>query len=122
VFTVRYVLHSTSCPHSVFMYFVRISERIAIISLYTIDWLALVMAKRCVLCEGELETFTLCTDAQTQTLSSLLILLHISVPHPSQSLSTLYNHQSAHLPLSLLFLPDRCPAHSLRRCLHSHRT
>jgi len=39
VFTARYVLHSTFCPHSVFMCFVWISEQIAIISLYNINWL-----------------------------------------------------------------------------------
>jgi hypothetical protein len=39
VFTARYVLHSTFCPHSVFMCFVWIWEQTAIISLYSIDWL-----------------------------------------------------------------------------------
>ena len=38
----------------------------------------------------------------------LLILLHISLAHPWQSQSTLYNHQSAHLPLPLMFLPFSC--------------
>ena len=33
------VLHSTFCPHSVFMCFVWIWEQTAIISLYNIDWL-----------------------------------------------------------------------------------
>jgi len=31
--------------------------------------------------------------------------LYISIPHPSQSQSTLDNHQSTHLPLPLLFVP-----------------
>lgn len=35
----------------------------------------------------------------------LLILLYVSIPHPPQSQSTLYNHRSTHLPVSLLFLP-----------------
>jgi hypothetical protein len=35
----------------------------------------------------------------------LLIFHYISVPHPSQSRSTLCNHQSTHLPLLLFFLP-----------------
>jgi hypothetical protein len=39
VFTARYVLHSTFCPHSVFMCFVWIWEQTAIISLYSINWL-----------------------------------------------------------------------------------
>jgi len=78
------------------------------------------MVKHCILCEGESETFALCTDAQNQTLSSLLILLHMSIPHPSQSYSTLYNHLSAQLPLPILLLPDACPAHAFRRCLRSH--
>ena len=39
MFTARYVLHSTFCPHSVFMRFVWIWEQTAIISLYSINWL-----------------------------------------------------------------------------------
>ena len=39
MFTARYVLHSTFCPHSAFMCFVWISEQTAIISLYSINWL-----------------------------------------------------------------------------------
>jgi hypothetical protein len=34
-----------------------------------------------------------------------LISLYISVPHPSQSQATLYNHQSTHLHFPLLPLP-----------------
>jgi hypothetical protein len=68
-----------------------------------IDRLASVMVKHCFLCEGESETFILFTDAQTPTISSLLILLHMSIPHPSQSHSTLYI-TSLHIFLSLSFL------------------
>jgi hypothetical protein len=39
VFTARYVLHITFCPHSVFMCFVWVWEQTAIISLYSINWL-----------------------------------------------------------------------------------
>jgi len=39
VFTARYVLNSTFCPHSVYMCFVWIWEQTAIISLYSINWL-----------------------------------------------------------------------------------
>ena len=42
MFTARYVLHSTFCPHSVFMCFVWIWEQTAIISLYSIDWLVFI--------------------------------------------------------------------------------
>jgi len=42
VFTARYVLHSTFCPHSVLMCFVCIWEQTAIISLYSIDWLVFI--------------------------------------------------------------------------------
>jgi len=42
VFTARYVLHSTFCPHSVFMWFVWIWEQTAIISLYSINWLVFI--------------------------------------------------------------------------------
>ena len=50
VFTARYVLHSTFCPHSVFMCFVWISEETAIISLYSIDWLVFITETECVYC------------------------------------------------------------------------
>jgi len=48
VFTVRYVLHSTFCPHSIFMCFVWIREQTAIISLYSIDWLVFITETECV--------------------------------------------------------------------------
>jgi hypothetical protein len=41
----------------------------------------------------------------------------MSVPHPSQSQYTLYNHQSTHLPLALLFLPA---SGCLTATLHLH--
>ena len=50
MFTARYVLHSTFCPHSVFMCFVWISEQTAIISLYSIDWLVFITETECVYC------------------------------------------------------------------------
>jgi hypothetical protein len=50
VFTGRYVLHSTFCPHSVFMCFVWIWEQTAIISLYRIDWLVFITETQCVCC------------------------------------------------------------------------
>jgi len=50
VFTTRYVLHSTFCPHSEFMCFVWISEQTAIISLYSIYWLVFVSEAECVYC------------------------------------------------------------------------
>ena len=50
MFTARYVLHSTFCPHSVFMCFVWIWEQTAIISLYNIDWLVFITETGCVYC------------------------------------------------------------------------
>ena len=50
MFTARYVLHSTFCPHSVFMCFVWIWEQTAIISLYSIDWLVFVTETECDYC------------------------------------------------------------------------
>ena len=50
MFTARYVLHSTFCPHSVFMCFVWICEKTAIISLYNIDWLVFITETECVYC------------------------------------------------------------------------
>jgi hypothetical protein len=42
--------NSTFCPHSVFMYFVWISEQTAIISLYSINWLVFITETVCVYC------------------------------------------------------------------------
>ena len=42
--------NSTFCPHSVFMCFVRIREQTAIISLYSINWLAFITETECVYC------------------------------------------------------------------------
>ena len=50
MFTARYVLHSTFCPHSVLLCFVWISEQTGIISLYSIDWLVFVTETECVYC------------------------------------------------------------------------
>jgi len=55
VFTARYSLHSTFCPHSVFMCFVWIWEQTAIISLYSIDWLIFVTEIYSALCEVVME-------------------------------------------------------------------
>ena len=50
MFIARYVLHSTFCPHSVFMCFVWIWEQTAIISLYSINWLVFITEMGCVYC------------------------------------------------------------------------
>jgi hypothetical protein len=50
VFIARCVLHSTFCPHSVFMCFVWISEQTAIISLYSINRLVFVAESGSVYC------------------------------------------------------------------------
>ena len=50
MFTARYVLHSTFCPHGVFMCFVWIWVQTAIISLYSISWLVFITKKECVYC------------------------------------------------------------------------
>ena len=50
MFTSRYVLHSTFCPHSVFMCFVWIWGQTAINSLYRIEWLVFVTETECVYC------------------------------------------------------------------------
>ena len=42
--------NSTFCPHSVFMCFVWIWERTAIISLYSINWLVFITETECVYC------------------------------------------------------------------------
>ena len=50
MFTARYVLHSTFCPHSLFMCFVWIWEQTAIISLYSINWVVFTTETECVYC------------------------------------------------------------------------
>jgi len=75
VFTARYVLHSTFCPHSVFMCFVWISEQTAIISLYSIDCFVFITETECVYC-AVLSTFyvlptqciyVFCVDLRTKS-------------------------------------------------------
>jgi len=39
-----------SCPHSVFMRFVWVSEQTAIISLHNINWLVFITERECVYC------------------------------------------------------------------------
>ena len=105
-----YILHSAHTVRFCVLFGSENKQRLP--PLYTIDWLALVMVKHCVLSEGESKTFALCTDVQTQTLSSLLILHHISVPHPSQSHSTLYHHHCT-VTVSLHTVPSPLYRHSL---------
>ena len=50
MFTARYVLHSTFCPHNVLMCFVWIWEQTAIISPYSSDWLVFITETECVYC------------------------------------------------------------------------
>jgi len=61
VFTALYVLYSTFCPHSVFMFFEWIWAQTAIISLYSIDWLVFITETECLL-RG---TFYILRSAQT---------------------------------------------------------
>ena len=105
-----YILHSAHTVRFCVLFGSENKQRLP--PLYTIDWLALVMVKHCVLSEGESKTFALCTDVQTQTLSSLLILHHISVPHPSQSHSTLYHHHCT-VTVSLHTVPSPLYRHNL---------
>jgi len=46
-----FIYDSTFCPHSVFMCFVWIWEKTAIISLYSINWLDFITETECVYCE-----------------------------------------------------------------------
>jgi hypothetical protein len=48
--------NSTFCPHSVFMCFVWISEQIAIISLYSMNWLVFITETVCVYCAVRTES------------------------------------------------------------------
>jgi len=79
VFTARYVLHSTFCPHSQFMFFVWIWEQTAIISLYSIDWLVFITETECVYCSVRSTFYVLptqciyvfCVDLRTKAIISL---------------------------------------------------
>ena len=51
--------NSTFCPHTVFMCFVWIWERTAIISLYSINWLVCITETECVYCAVRTEHLTL---------------------------------------------------------------
>ena len=57
--------NSTFCPHTVFMYFLWISEQTAIISLYNINWLVFITETECVYCAVRTEPLvtvvTICT-------------------------------------------------------------
>jgi hypothetical protein len=50
LYTARFNINSTFCPHSVFMCFVWISEQTAITSLYNINWLVCITETECVYC------------------------------------------------------------------------
>jgi hypothetical protein len=52
--------NSTFCPHSVFMCFVWISEKTAIISLYSINWLVFIIENECVYCAVQMESLYIC--------------------------------------------------------------
>jgi len=58
----RYVLHSTFCPHSAFMCFVWMSEQTAIISLYSINWLVFITETECVYCAVRSTFYVLLTQ------------------------------------------------------------
>jgi hypothetical protein len=72
VFTARYVLHSTFCPHSVFMCFVWIWEQTAIISLYSIDCLVFITEKECVYCAVRTKVLGVFAKLRKPTTSSLM--------------------------------------------------
>ena len=72
MFTALYVLHSTFCPHSVFMCVVWIWEQTAIISLYSIDWLVFITETDCVYCAVRSTLYVLpaqcfCVDLRTNS-------------------------------------------------------
>ena len=77
MFTARYVLHSTFCPHSVFMCFVWIWEQTAIISLYSIDWLIFITETESVYCAVRAESLT-----TIHFYFSLKSVSHVSVTPP----------------------------------------
>jgi len=96
VFTARYVLHFTFCPHSVFMCCVWIWEQTAIISLYSTDWLVFVTDTECVYCA--VRTGSLQIIQFKFNVTPLTILLQSSI-------HTLFKH----LHWSLVFsVPVKC--------------
>ena len=73
MFTARYVLHSTFCPHSVLMCFVWIWEQTAIISLYSINWLVFITETQCVYCAVRTEFLIKTTDVSSLKGESTLL-------------------------------------------------
>ena len=86
---------STFCPHSVFVYFVWISEQTAIISLYNINWLVFITETVCVYCAVRAE---------------LLSIIQVSFCRQGLVLS---------FPLALIFVVDllfaSCKSYTLKR-------
>ena len=97
MFTARYVLHSTFCPHSVFMCFVWIWEQTAIISLYSIDWLVFITETECVYCavwahylytiQGYFILSSGVASATQQVSSSSLVCRWTHIPFPKHNVA-----------------------------------
>ena len=63
MFTARYVLHSTFCPHTLYLCVLCGSpEQTAIISLYSIDWLVFITETECVYCAARSTFYVLPTQ------------------------------------------------------------
>ena len=104
MFTARYVLHSTFCPHSVFMCFVWIWEQTAIIALYSTDWLVFITETECVYCAVRAE-YLYTTEAK---LSIYTMKKSVFDPRPIRVRFVVYK-----VTLGLIFFP---PSPSVLPC------
>jgi len=77
--------NSTFCPHTVFMCFVWISEQIAIISLYNINWLVFIIETECVYCAVRIESLNLLC-------LRLICDSHVQVVSPAVCQSSVLGH------------------------------
>ena len=124
MFTARYVLHSTFCPHNLFMCFVWISEQTAIISLYSINWLVFITYRECVYCAVRSTFYVLptqciyvfCVDLRTN--SDYFTVLHLLVGFYNRDgvcllRGTFYSLRSAHT----MYLCVLCGSQNKQRLL-----
>jgi hypothetical protein len=86
------LLRGTFCPHSVFMCFLWISERTAIISLYSINWLVFITKTECIYCAVQtvniIEVKTCMCKIQTHNKYLLTVHVTIKISHFMKSYAT----------------------------------
>ena len=92
MFTARYVLHSTFCPHSIFKCFVWTREQTAIISLYSNIELVCITETECVYCAVRSTFYVLPTQC--------IYVFCVDLRTDSDNFSTVYSNTG------LVFITD----------------